>query len=310
MSDINVSATSEILTTFHSTLKSTRGDEMRDSKNENDLKNNQKTNTDSTTEISPVNMNNLIPKIHCSLEQKDENKNKLPKLKIINSEQINTVQNLVNSFSKNQSIVEKNIYETVKTSESSPGTPKYNRPIMGKAALLKKANLERNDSLIIHELITNRYNEALTHYHSRMYQRRKSKIDSSEDEYSDTVFSSPPNCSPASVSSIETPNSITFDERNGFNFQRGGKERKDFEFLRSTDDVNIDTTAEDLDTSSFNSSAISHDKSTSFSEYDPKKFTQNAIEGTTNVSSESGIANVSVCLLFFVTFNCLQLKKR
>lgn len=293
MTDINVSITSEILTPLHcSTFKPTCDDAINKNSSPRDVKNNHKVNTDSITEISLIKMNNLItPKSASSLEQKDENKNKLPKLKIINNEQINTVLNLVNDFSKEQSLLEKNIQETTKTKISSCSKSKQNKPIMGKVALLKKANVERNDSLIIHELITNRYNDALNHYHNRMYQRRKSKIDSSEDEYSDTVFSSPPDCSPASVSSIDTPNSVSFDEKDGFNFQKSV--RKDLRFLGSTDDVNIDTTAEDLDTSSFNSSAISNDKSMSFSEYDPKKFTENAIGEATNVSTESGIANVS-----------------
>lgn len=65
---------------------------------------------------------------------------------------------------------------------------KQARPIMGRNALLKKANIDRCDSVIIQDIILDKYNPVLTHYVSRMYHRRLSKTrldSSSEDVYSD-----------------------------------------------------------------------------------------------------------------------------
>lgn len=65
------------------------------------------------------------------------------------------------------------------------------RPIMGKNALLKKANIDRSDSLIVQDIILDKYNPVLNHYVTKMYQRRlsRSRLDTScdEDFYSDGV---------------------------------------------------------------------------------------------------------------------------
>lgn len=65
------------------------------------------------------------------------------------------------------------------------------RPIMGKNALLKKANIDRSDSLIVQDIILDKYNPVLNHYVTKMYQRRlsRSRLDTScdDDFYSDGV---------------------------------------------------------------------------------------------------------------------------
>lgn len=61
---------------------------------------------------------------------------------------------------------------------------KQNRPIMGKNALLKKANIDRSDSLIVQDIVLDKYNPVLNHYVTKMYHRRlsRTRLDSSGDE--------------------------------------------------------------------------------------------------------------------------------
>lgn len=65
------------------------------------------------------------------------------------------------------------------------------RPIMGKNALLKRANIEKNDSVIVQDIVLDKYNPVLTHYVTKMHRRRmsKSRLTSSceDDAYSDGV---------------------------------------------------------------------------------------------------------------------------
>lgn len=65
------------------------------------------------------------------------------------------------------------------------------RPIMGKNALLKKANIDRSDSLIVQDIVLDKYNPVLNHYVSKMYHRRQSRtrLNSScdEDSFSEGV---------------------------------------------------------------------------------------------------------------------------
>ncbi|KAJ8941352.1 hypothetical protein NQ314_010415 [Rhamnusium bicolor] len=238
--------------------------------------NNLKINSEATL-IKVNNKYNLISKTYKDCAEKpehmDEKEHRLPKLKIAlaNADQTKSncsVINVVNDFSKVRSpIIDRNSTEFFTGLKETPSPIRHNRPIMGRAALLKKANIEPNDSQIVHELITDKYNGVLNYYFDRMYQRRLSKTEGSEDDYSDTVFSSP-NYSPLSVSSISTTNSTFPDEKSGFSYPNSAvsTEKMDFRFIRSTDDMNIETTVEDIEDSSMNLTDAGNEKTTALPE--------------------------------------------
>ncbi|CAH1111301.1 unnamed protein product [Psylliodes chrysocephalus] len=156
---------------------------------------------------------------------------------------------------------------------------KHKQPVMGKTALLKKTNLEHSDSFIVHSIILNKYEDVLNHYVNRMYRRRLSRRSNSEDEYSENCTL--PRYSPSSVSSVETPGSISDSHKNYF-----GNEKKFY----SVDELNVDGQKEYLNDSSMTCySYFNNGISTSCSEYDPKIFLANAIGDLTTL--ESGCQN-------------------
>lgn len=121
--------------------------------------NNLKTNAD--TNLAKINNKNMTSK-NCGEKQERQNENKAPKLNIVtNADQTKTngsIINVVNDLSKAQSpIIEKNstdfIINIKEKQTPSLNKPKTTRPIMGCSALLKKANTESDDSIIVHELI-------------------------------------------------------------------------------------------------------------------------------------------------------------
>ncbi|KAJ8925579.1 hypothetical protein NQ315_009419 [Exocentrus adspersus] len=291
MSEINTSATSDIAAPLHcSTFNSTSGDTTEKLDNPKTLPENTNTDLKLDMAVNTEDYNKLKAKTCNNNSFKDKSRNNLPKLKIPSITKPGnslTNQNNIN-FSNQLFAVDTNAYCS---SEESPSSSTANRPVMGQAALLKKVKgtIERNDSLIIHDLITNRYRSKLNHAYNRIYQRRKSRVSSSGDENSDTAFSTPVDYSPASISSIGA-HSLSFEERNEFVFPRYSLGDKDLYFSKSTDDVNAYTTADEFGELSINSSTFSTDKSgVSFSPYDPKKFLKNAIGEVANVSCESGI---------------------
>ncbi|CAH1116717.1 unnamed protein product [Phaedon cochleariae] len=266
----------------------------------NDLKSN-----DDNEDFVTEKLNNSISKINNTdgqaLRTMDENDNetRLPKL-IIKPNVDQTC--FVNDFTKAKTPVDDKNSSTFvitnhheKSSNRPMSTYKQKQPIMGKTALLKKANIDP-DSQIIQGIILNKYEDVLNHYVHRMYKRRISRLSSSEDEFSDTLSSPQMNYSPSSVSSIGTPGSFA-NATNRFEFP----DRESlcqavpnrFRFLMSTDDINVETTAEELNESSLISSDLGNTVSmTSVSEYDPKKFLENALGELTSLS-ESGICNDS-----------------
>lgn len=83
------------------------------------------------------------------------------------------------------------LIEDTRTTNDLKNKQKQIRPIMGKNALLKKANIDPGDSLIIQDIVLDKYNPVLNHYVTRMYHRRlsRSRLNSScdDDFYSDMV---------------------------------------------------------------------------------------------------------------------------
>ncbi|KAG5890196.1 hypothetical protein JTB14_010658 [Gonioctena quinquepunctata] len=277
----------------------------------NDLKFTNNSNTEQSQKH-----NNDISKPNNTDENKkvDGNEHNLPKLKI-GPQNMDQTQ-LVNDLSKARSPIEdRNSTDLVFTIEKGPrdsipvSNNKQKQPIMGKAALLKKANIDA-DSRIIQGIILNKYETVLNHYVSRMYKRRASRLSSSEyseDEFGESLSSPFPVFTPTSLSSIETPGSMAGDVRNRFEFPVCESRfpyyanyyvpKSNLDFLLSTDDVNVETTTEELNDSSMLSSDTGHDSSmTTVSEYDPKKFLENALGDLTNLS-ESGVCdNLSVSM--------------
>lgn len=92
------------------------------------------------------------------------------------------------SISKQNHMVITNEHQTFNDGTSKQ---KQIRPIMGKNALLKKANIDRSDSLIIQDMVLDKYNPVLNHYVTKMYHRRlsRTRLNSScdEDSFSEGV---------------------------------------------------------------------------------------------------------------------------
>nr|XP_023018130.1 anillin-like protein 1 isoform X1 [Leptinotarsa decemlineata]XP_023018131.1 anillin-like protein 1 isoform X1 [Leptinotarsa decemlineata]XP_023018132.1 anillin-like protein 1 isoform X1 [Leptinotarsa decemlineata]XP_023018133.1 anillin-like protein 1 isoform X1 [Leptinotarsa decemlineata] len=253
----------------------------------NDLKSNYNVCTEQSQKLN--NNTKELQNDHESKER-DENENRLPKLKI-NLTNIDQNQ-LVNDLAKLKSpIDDKNSSKLVFTHQKEggvrfPDSNKQKQPIMGRKALLKKANIDP-DSLIIQSMILNKYENVINHYVSRMYKRRSSKQSTSEDDCESS--SSPYSVfTPSSLSPADTPASLSGETRNRFEFPTVGEYRYPFfaanyyvpkrnlDFLKSTDDFNVETTTEPND--SLTSSDIGQEGSTtSASEYDPKTFLENAL---------------------------------
>ncbi|KAJ8968138.1 hypothetical protein NQ317_007864 [Molorchus minor] len=216
------------------------------------------------------------------------------------------------------SVNNKNSNEYVKTIKDEINQIR-NKPVMGRKALLKKAKVNQNDSRTVHELITEKYNEIISHYRDKSFQRR---VRTESSDCSNTAYSS--SCSPLSISSISTPGSMGPNEKSGFRFPSSGystaksefryyipspdinivlnetdegcvsndeSEKNDLGFLASTDDGNMETSAEEIDESAIYTSSgsnINGRGSTTYSEYDPTKFLLNAIGDVTHSSLTCG----------------------
>ncbi|KAJ8938511.1 hypothetical protein NQ318_005175 [Aromia moschata] len=291
MSDISdLSITSRTAPLYSSTLNS-KG--VTPEKSSRRKMNNLRTNPDSSSEEDAIetrnNQRNLNPKILDSPDPKHETRLKL-KVVITKADQSSRVVNVLNDLSKPQSpMAEKNTSDHVTSAKDSPARPNRNMPVMGRSALLKKANVDNTDSLIIYDLITEKYHGVINHYLDRSYRRRKMRSESPSN-YSDTVFSSLPAYSPLSLSSVGTPGSELVDDTEGFKFPGVGGNilaklpQPDLRFIASTDDMNVETTIEDEEVSSTGTSATEK-STTSYSDYDPHKFLDHALGEITDLSA-------------------------
>lgn len=117
-------------------------------------------------------------------------------------------------------------------------------PVMGKSALLVKSQKDRHESIIVHDIVVEKFNNILNYYYNRSLRRRNSKNRNSE------------------TMSCYSPCSLWDEDGDCFNF------------LRSTDDLNAESTFDDVTN---RASSVSTGIENDFSEYDASKFLQEAL---------------------------------
>lgn len=88
----------------------------------------------------------------------------------------------------NQMVISK---ENIRTSNHDDVNKQkqISRPIMGKNALLKRPYVDSTDSIIVQDIVLDKYTPVLNHYVTRMNQRRlsRTRLDSCDDDFSDVV---------------------------------------------------------------------------------------------------------------------------
>ncbi|XP_066147406.1 anillin-like isoform X2 [Euwallacea fornicatus] len=161
---------------------------------------------------------------------------------------------------------ESNLSLKSSTQSECPAKPKI---LMGKRALLRSRSAETscNDAAVVYDLVNvknvnQKYQDKISHYITRIYHRRLSRESRSTDDAT------------TSNSSLQGEN-IQFSD---FPLQ------ENLNFLRSTDDLNKNTTEEWLP-----DSAMSSTNDTSI-EYDPEKFLKTAFG---NITTDSSLADMS-----------------
>lgn len=125
-----------------------------------------------------------------------------------------------------------------------PQFERNNVPVMGKNALLARTQRDKQEGVIVHDIVVEKFNNILNYYYTRSVKRRSSRNRDSE------------------TMSCYTPNSLWDDEVDCFNF------------LQSTDDVNAEST---FGASTHRASSVSTGYENDFSEYDVSKFLREAL---------------------------------